>query len=64
MVNFKLGEEMRIRVINMLPTRDKEKNLSPRKELNLQPSVHCSDALTTELRRTRGELLGYYTKFM
>ena len=32
-----------------------KKNLSPRKELKLWPSVHRSDALTTELRRTRGE---------
>ena len=34
------------------------KNLSPRQELNLSPSVQRSDALTTELRRTCGEL-GY-----
>ena len=32
------------------------KNLSPRQDLNLRPSVHQSDALTTDLWRTRGEL--------
>ena len=35
MVNFKLGEEMRNNVINLSRAWDKEKNLSPRKELNL-----------------------------
>ena len=32
------------------------KNLSSRQELNLRPSVRRSDALTTELQKTRGEL--------
>ena len=34
------------------------KNLSPWQELNLCPSVHWSDALTTELRKIRDQL-GY-----
>ena len=39
----------------MSRARDKEKrkNLSPRRKLNLWPFVQRSDALTTELRRTR-----------
>ena len=32
------------------------KNLSPQNKLNLWPSADRSDALTTELRRTHGEL--------
>ena len=56
MVNFKLGEEVRNEVINMSRARDKEKNLSSQQDLQLWPSVHRSDALTTELRRIRGEL--------
>ena len=39
----------------MSRAQDKEKTEFP-KELNLGPSVHRSDALTTELRRTRDEL--------
>ena len=35
MVNFKLGEEVRNDVINMSRAGDKQKNLSPREELNL-----------------------------
>ena len=35
---------------------EQRKNLSPRQELNLWPSIHWLDALTTELRRTCGEL--------
>ena len=35
---------------------NKRKNLSPREELNLRPSVHRSDILTTELRWACGEL--------
>ena len=34
----------------------RKKNLSPWQELNLWPSVHRSDALTTELQRTRSAL--------
>ena len=57
MVDFKLCEENKEkRVINMSRAWDKRKNLSPRLELNLSPSVQRSDALTTELRRTCGEL--------
>ena len=40
----------------MSRARDREKHLSPRQKLNLWPSVHRSDALTTELRRARDEL--------
>ena len=47
---------MRNFVINMSRARDIENNLSPRQEFNLWPPVHRSDALTTELRRARGEL--------
>ena len=47
---------MRSVVINMSRPRDKRKSLSPREELNLRPSVHPSDILTTELRWTCGEL--------
>ena len=47
---------MRSVVINMSRARDKRKNLSPREELNLRPSVHRSDTLTTELRWTCGRL--------
>ena len=32
------------------------KNLSPQQELNLWPSIHQSDALTTELQRTHAKL--------
>ena len=40
-------------MINMSQAgRGQRKNLSPRQELNLRPSVHRSDALTTELQRT------------
>ena len=35
MVNFKLVEEVRNDVINMSQAWDKQKNLSPREELNL-----------------------------
>ena len=56
MVNFKLSEEMRNDVINMSWAWDKEKKLSFQQELNLWPSVHWSDALSTELQRTHGEL--------
>ena len=35
---------------------NKRKNLSPREEFNLRPSVHRSDILTTELRWACGEL--------
>ena len=47
---------MRNDVIIMSWARDKENNLSTRQELNLWPLVHRSDTLTTELRRTHGEL--------
>ena len=47
---------MRSVVINMSRAPDKRKNLSPREELNLRPSVHRSDILTTELRWACGEL--------
>ena len=40
---------MRKGVINMSRAWDIEKNLSPRQELNLWPSVHRTDGLTTEL---------------
>ena len=55
---FKVGEEIRsdVHAIDMSRARDKEKNLSPWQELNLWPSVHRSDALTTELQRTRSAL--------
>ena len=57
MVNFKLGQEMKNDVINMSRVWDKEKfEKNPRQELNPLSSVHQSDALTTELRRSRGEL--------
>ena len=57
MVNFKLGEEMKNDVINMSRVWDMEKiEKKPRQELNPLSSVHQSDALTTELRRSRGEL--------
>ena len=35
MVDLKLGEDIRNDIISMLRVRDKEKNLSPRQELNL-----------------------------
>ena len=41
---------MRSVVINMSRARDKRKNLNPREELNLRPSVHRSDTLTIQLR--------------
>ena len=57
MVNFKLGQEMKNDVINMSRVWDKEKmEKNPRQELNPLSCVHQSDALTTELRRSRGEL--------
>lgn len=57
MVNFKLGQEMKNDVINMSRVWDKEKiEKNPRQELNPLSSVQQSDALTTELRRSRGEL--------
>ena len=43
-------------IINLSRAWEKEKNRSRRQELNLWPSIHWSDALSTELRRTRGEL--------
>ena len=49
-------EIMRSVVINMSRARDKRKNLNPREELNLKPSFHRSDTLTTELRWTCGKL--------
>jgi len=54
---------MRNDVINMPRARDREKNLSPRQKLNLRPSVHRSDALTTELRMAR-DVAGLYTRFL
>ena len=48
---------MKTDVINMSQVWDKEKiEKNPRQELNPLSSVHQSDALTTELRRSRGEL--------
>ena len=47
---------MRNDVIITSWARDKENNLSTRQELNLWPLVHRSNTLTTELRRTHGEL--------
>ena len=37
--------------------REKDKNLSPRQDSNLQFSAHRLDAVTTERRETRGELV-------
>jgi len=44
---------MRNDVTNISQARDKKKSESP---TGIEPSVHRSDAPTTELRRTRGEL--------
>ena len=45
-------------VVNMSRAREREKIWAPWQELNLWPSTHRSDALTTELGRMRGELSG------
>ena len=57
MVNFKLSEEMRNDVINMSWPQDKKKIWVT--ERNWTYDLHQSDALTTELRRTRGKLVMY-----
>ena len=55
MVNFKLIEEMRKDVISM--SQALEKKSESRKEFGTcDISQHRSEALTTELRRTRGML--------
>ena len=56
MINFKFGEEMRS-VISISWERDTEKKSeSPTLIEPIWPTVHRSDALTTELRWTCGEL--------
>ena len=52
---MKFGEEMRS-VINISRAQDKEKSESPTLIEPIWPTVHRSDALTTELRWTCGEL--------
>ena len=57
MVDFKFREENNDKRCDQhARARNKRKNLSPREELNLRPSVHRSDILTTELRWACGEL--------
>ena len=53
LVNLKLGEEMRNDLINMSWAWDKEKSWVSDRNWTY---VHWSDALSTELRRTHGEL--------
>ena len=55
MVNFKLSEEMRKDVIIMSRARD-NKSESRQEFGTYEIPQHRSDALTTELRRTRGML--------
>ena len=54
MVYFKRGEEMRNDVINMSRGRDKEKNLSPRKELNLAGPAHHESFVAQWLEHPTG----------
>ena len=54
MVNFKLGEEMRNDVINMSRGRNKEKNLSPQKELNLAGPAHHESFVAQWLEHSTG----------
>ena len=43
-------------MLTMSRAWDKEKKLSPRDDSNLSPSARRSDALTTELRETSGDI--------
>ena len=52
---MKFGEEMRSE-INISRAQDKEKSESPTLIEPIWPTVHRSDALTTELRWTYGDL--------